>query len=501
MKGKVYLIGAGPGDYELLTLKGKRLISEADVVVYDRLASSKYLNLAKEDAKLIYVGKKSSNHVMKQEEINSVLVEEAKKGNVVARLKGGDPYVFGRGGEECQELIKNKVEFEVVPGITSAIGGLCYGGIPITHRDYNSSFHVITGHFKDENKDHDWDAIVKLNGTIVFLMGVSNLEKITKNLIKYGMDKSTNIALVQWATRSYQKVAVGTLSTIVDEVKKKNISSPSIIVVGEVVKLQSQLNFFNPEKEDLFGKNIVVTRARAQSSNMVRKLEKLGARVIEVPTIKISEVNNCETNTFFESFKEHDAVVFTSSNSVDMFFKKLRRSDYDVRILSDKTIYSMGSGSSDELGKYMVKADYLPDRYISESLCEKIEDTLPNDSKIFIPRAMETRGYLTERLNKNYLVKEEVVYKNTIGDVSDTDLEFLNNLDIDYVTFTSSSTVKNYFKIIEKESIVESKKLKYVTIGPATSQTLESYGHFDYLQAEMYDIDGVIEKILFDSNK
>ncbi|MCT4631171.1 MAG: uroporphyrinogen-III C-methyltransferase [Firmicutes bacterium] len=494
MTGKVYLIGAGPGDYELLTLKGHRLLKEVDVIVYDRLASSKYLSLAKEGAKLIYVGKKSSNHYMKQEDINQVLVQQAQAGKTVARLKGGDPYVFGRGGEECQELLKNNIEFEVVPGITSAIGGLCYGGIPITHRNFNSSFHVITGHLKDDTSKHDWSSIAKLNGTIVFLMGVSNLQKITDKLKVNGMDPSTDVALVQWATRSYQKVAVGNLNTIVEEVKKKDISSPSIIVVGKVVSLQKQLNFFNPEDKELYGKNIVVTRSRAQSSQMVSMLENLGARVIEAPSIRISEIRDNQLEAEFENIRNYHALIFTSSNSVKIFFDKLTRLKLDIRCLWGVKIYSMGSGTTKELNEYGLRPDFEAEKYVSESLCDKVENTLDLGAKILIPRAKKAREYMIDRLGKNYDINEIKIYENIVGDISESDYEFLSTIDIDYITFTSSSTVNNFHNLIKDRNIILPITAKNISIGPITSKTLASKG-YTYIQSEKYDIDGVIDTI------
>ena len=274
MSGKVYLVGAGPGDYKLLTLKALDCIKEAEVIVYDRLANPQYLELARPDAELIYVGKASSNHTMTQDEINEVLAVKAKEGKVVTRLKGGDPYVFGRGGEEGEYLLERNIAFEVVPGITSAIGGLCYAGIPITHRDYTPSFHVVTGHLKDETNDTiNWNALAAMNGTIVFLMGLSNLHKICTNLMAEGMNPNTPAAVINWATRPNQKVATGTLVTLEEEVKKAGLTSPSLIVVGEVVRLREKLNFF--ENRPLFGQNIMVTRSRTQSSDLKAKLIEL----------------------------------------------------------------------------------------------------------------------------------------------------------------------------------------------------------------------------------
>ena len=293
MKGKVYLVGAGPGDYKLLTLKGLECIKKADVIVYDRLANKNYLKEAKENCEFIYVGKASSNHTLPQDDINRVIADKAKEGKIVTRLKGGDPYVFGRGGEEGELLKEEGIEFEVVPGITSAIGGLCYAGIPITHRDYASSFHVITGHLRDDDKENpeiNWNALANTNGTLVFLMGVANLQKISSNLIKEGKSKDTPVALISWATRSNQRVITSTLENVYETAVMENVKPPTLIAVGDVVELRDKLNFF--ESKPLFGKNVIVTRSRTQSSSLVSKISDLGGNPIEVPTIKIEKIEN-----------------------------------------------------------------------------------------------------------------------------------------------------------------------------------------------------------------
>ena len=293
MKGKVYLVGAGPGDYKLLTLKGLECIKKADVIVYDRLANSNYLKEAKSNCEFIYVGKASSNHTLPQEDINRVIADKAKEGKIVTRLKGGDPYVFGRGGEEGQLLKEEGIDFEVIPGITSAIGGLCYAGIPITHRDHASSFHVVTGHLRDDDKENpeiNWNALANIRGTIVFLMGVANLKKISENLIKEGKSKDTPVALISWATRYNQRVITSTLEDVYETAVRENVKPPTLIAVGSVVELRDTLNFF--EKKPLFGKNIMVTRSRTQSSSIVEKIMDLGGNPIEIPTIKIEKIEN-----------------------------------------------------------------------------------------------------------------------------------------------------------------------------------------------------------------
>nr|WP_201260043.1 uroporphyrinogen-III C-methyltransferase [Tissierella sp. P1] len=340
MKGKVYLIGAGPGDPGLITLKGSSYLKEADVVVYDRLASPRLLEDIKEGCRLIYVGKASKDHTKTQDEINEIIFQEANKGNIVARLKGGDPYVFGRGGEEAEYLYDRGIDFEVVPGVTSAIGGLAYAGIPITHRGIATSFHVITGHLKDENEELDWKALTALKGTLVFLMGVSNLQKITESLLKHGKSKETPVAIINWGTTPRQRVLEGNLSNIYEKALKEKIKPPSLIAIGDVVSLREKLNFY--EKKPLLGENIVVTREKAHAIDTIKKIEKLGGNVISFPTIKLEEITpNKELEEAIKNISKYSYIVFTSVTGVDIFFKKLLELE-DIRTLAGIKIAAVG---------------------------------------------------------------------------------------------------------------------------------------------------------------
>ncbi|MGB3366221.1 MAG: uroporphyrinogen-III C-methyltransferase, partial [Acidaminobacteraceae bacterium] len=339
MKGKVYLIGAGPGDEGLITAKGLSILKEADVIVYDRLANPSLLNNAKDNVELIYVGKASSDHTLTQDEINQVIVDKAKEGKIVARLKGGDPYVFGRGGEEGEYLLENGLNFEVVPGITSAIGGLAYAGIPITHRDYASSFHVFTGHFKDDDRDHNWKSVSKLKGTLVFLMGLANIGKITDNLMEHGYDKDQKAAVIMEAARPTQRVVTGTVETIARVAKENKIKSPALVVIGGVVNLHGKLS--SPLDGPLRGKTVLVTRARKQSSSMVEKLKRDGANVIELPAIKINEiVSNEDFKNISNKLNEYSHIVFTSVNGVRIFMDKLIENGMDSRKLANAIVVS-----------------------------------------------------------------------------------------------------------------------------------------------------------------
>ncbi|WP_102398841.1 uroporphyrinogen-III C-methyltransferase [Haloimpatiens massiliensis] len=496
MKGKVYLIGAGPGDYELLTLKGLNCIRKADIVVYDRLANDSFLKETKAGCEFIYVGKESKNHTKTQDEINEIIAEEALEGKTVARLKGGDPYVFGRGGEEGEFLLEKGVDFEVVPGITSAIGGLCYAGIPITHRDYASSFHVITGHLKEEDKELNWEALAKLDGTLVFLMGMANLQNICNNLIEQGKCKDTPVAIINWATRPEQKVVTATLETIYEVVQREGIKPPSLIVVGGVVALRDKLNFF--EKKPLFGKNIVVTRARTQSSKLVEELKSLGADVVEFPTIKIKEIiPNEQLDNSIRCLKEYSYVVFTSINGVNIFFKRLMNLGFDSRVFGGTKIVAIGSSTAKELTKYGLIADIVPDKFVAEELFKELENVITKEDKVLIPRASEAREILVEKLSKLCFVKEVKIYDTVAGEGKrEKIIELLKDGKIDYITFTSSSTVKNLVKILGEKNLSLLDGVKLMSIGPITSKTIEEFGLKVYREAEEYTISGLVHSLL-----
>ena len=496
MKGKVYLVGAGPGDYKLITLKGREAIEAADVIVYDRLASPNLLKFKKKDCELIYVGKKSSDHTKTQDEINDIICQEALEGKIVTRLKGGDPYVFGRGGEEGQYLIDRGVDVEIIPGITSAIGGLAYAGIPITHRDYASSFHVITGHLKDESNELDWDVLAKLKGTLVFLMGMSELQKITANLIENGMKSTTPVAVINWATTDKQKVAVGNLEDIYEVTQRKGLTSPSIIVVGDVVKLREDLNLF--ETKPLFGKKVIVTRARSQSSKMTEKIYQLGGSPIELPVIKIKDLS--DDLTIIEEIKkvgEYNYLIFTSQNGVKLFFERFFSLGLDVRALSGVKIVAIGKATAKELEGFYLHADIVPDKYIAEGIYDELKDILKPEDKILLPRAKETRDFLVEELSKLAEVKEIKIYETILGEGTKKVEEvksLLEKKEINYITFTSSSTVKNLVKILGNTDLLKDQKL--ISIGPITSNTVKEFGLDVYGEAEKYDIDGVLKVIL-----
>lgn len=501
MKGKVYLVGAGPGDYKLLTLKGLESIKKADVIVYDRLANKDYLKEAKENCEFIYVGKASSNHTLSQDDINKVIVNKAKEGKVVTRLKGGDPYVFGRGGEEGEVLRNEGVEFEVVPGITSAIGGLCYAGIPITHRDYASSFHVITGHLREDYKDNpeiNWNALANTNGTLVFLMGVANLQKISLNLIKEGKSKDTPVALISWATRHNQTVITSTLENVYEEALKSNIKPPTLIVIGEVVRLREKLNFF--ESKPLFGKNIIVTRSRMQSSSLVSKISDLGGNPIEIPTIKIDKIeNNTELENEIKNISDYTYLVLTSKNAVEIFFNKLYEMNLDSRALANLKICAVGSATAKEIKNNGINPDIVPEKFVAEYLFEELKSVLKSTDKVLIPRAKNARDFLVNKISEICSVKEVHIYETVLNNIKkDEILKELNSLEEKYITFTSSSTVTNFVDIIGMDNIDKLNKLKVISIGPITTETAKNIGINVYREANISTIEGMVDCIIND---
>lgn len=496
MKGKVYLIGAGPGDPDLITLKGLSYLKKADVVVYDRLASPKLLDHIKRDAKLIYVGKASKNHIKTQDEINEIIYQEAKDGNLVVRLKGGDPYVFGRGGEEGIYLYDRGIEFEVVPGVTSAIGGLCYAGIPITHRDIATSFHVITGHLKDEEEELDWKSLSALKGTLVFLMGVSNLKNISKNLMKNGKCKDTPAAIINWGTTSNQKTVVGRLSNIYDKAIEESIKPPSLIVVGDVVGLREKLNFF--ENKPLLGKNIVITREKSHASETINKIEELGGNVISFPTIKVEKISpNEELDKSIINITNYSYLIFTSVNGVNIFFQRFFQLGMDIRTLANIKIAAVGSKTAAAMGKYGINPEIVPNEFVAEGLIDELSKVLSKEDNVLIPRAKIGRNELIDELSQIATINDLKIY-HTVKDEENKEkiMDILNDLDSYYLLFTSSSTFTNFSEILKEDVGPALEKGKIISIGPITTKTIEEAGYSVYKQAKEYTIDGILELLI-----
>lgn len=499
-KGKVYLIGAGPGDPGLITVKGMECIKKADVVVYDYLAAPALLKYARKDAQIIYVGKKGGDHTMTQDKINELLADKGKQGLVVARLKGGDPFIFGRGGEEAETLIDAGIPFEIVPGVTSAVAAPAYAGIPLTHRDYTSAVSLITGH-EDPSKNETnikWDTFARSGSTLVFLMGVKNLPNIREKLLANGKSSDTPVALVRWGTTTKQQTVVGTLENIVEKVAEANLKSPAIIVVGDVVSLREKMQWF--EKRPFHGKRVVVTRARAQSSDLIATLTGLGATCIEIPTIKVvPPADNTPLKNAIADLKSYEWVVFTSVNGVKSFFDTLFETGKDVRDMGHLKCACIGPVTKEELMTHGIVSDILPESYRAESVADAFSGMDIKGKKILLPRAKEARTILPEELAKMGAVVDEVTAYVTeqVTDGKNELIELLENHQIDMVTFTSSSTVKNFKALLPEDKFAQLMEgVKVACIGPITSDTAQMEGMMPDIIATEYTIPGLVQAMV-----
>lgn len=499
-KGFVYLVGAGPGDPGLFTIKGKSVLEKADVVVYDRLVSSQILNWAPSNAELIYVGKVSGNHALPQDDINALLVRKAKEGKIVVRLKGGDPFLFGRGGEEALYVKEHGINFEIVPGITSAIAVPAYAGIPVTHRDNTSSLHIVTGHEKPGKQESsiNWQQLAKGVGTIVFLMGVENLEYITQSLMNNGKSPNTPIALIRWGTLPEQEVLTGTLENIAEKVKNANFKPPAVIVVGEVVNLRESLSWV--ENKPLWGKRIIVTRARAQASALVEKISELGGLPIEFPTISIEKEENYVTLlNAFKNISNYDWLIFTSVNAVEIFFEEFRKVNMDIRDLKGIKVCAIGPATRESLEKRGIIVDTMPDEYRAEGIIEELRDKIQPGQWVLLPRARGARSLLPEAIKEwGAHVNEVFIYKAVAEKrVSKEMFEDIITGNVDFITFTSSSTVHNFVNIVGLDNALRiNKKTKIACIGPITAKTAKEVGLSIDVVAKDYTIDGLIAAII-----
>lgn len=496
-KGKVYLIGAGPGDPGLLGLKAKECLETADAVVYDRLADPRIIEFCRKDAEMVYVGKASANHTMRQPDINKLLVKLAAEGKTVARLKGGDPFVFGRGGEEAIELLEAGLPFEFVPGVTSAIAVAEYAGIPVTHRHVATSFAVITGH-EDPTKGEstiNWKGLATAVDTLVFLMGVENIERISSQLIANGRSADCPAAVIRWGTRPEQRTLITTVGKAAADVKATGMKPPAIFLVGEVVKLREQLQWF--DNKPLFGKTVIVTRARAQASALTKKLEAQGARVLEVPAIKI--VPPADFAPLDKAIAEIDTykwLILTSVNGVEYFFNRLQKAGKDSRALCGVKIAAIGSATAEALKGYGITADLIPSAYKAEELADALaEDTKAGD-KLLLARAKVARNVLPERLRALGAQVDVVAAYETVTDCQNKEelLEALESVEASVVTFTSSSTVTNLLDVLgDKKDLLN--KVALAAIGPVTAETLEKNGLKPAISAAEYTIDGLMTAI------
>ncbi len=495
---KVYLIGAGPGDPGLLTLKAKRVLEQADVIVYDYLANDHFLGYARPEAEIIYVGKKGGDHTLTQDKINQLIVDKAKEGKVVARLKGGDPYIFGRGGEEAEELLEAGVPFEEIPGISSTVAGPAYAGIPLTHRDFSSSVSLVTGHEDPDKPEsaHNWKALVDSANTLVFVMGMKNLPDISKKLMAAGMPGDMPAALIRWGTTAKQRSLVSTVSEIPAEAVRQGFSAPCVIVVGKVVTLRDKLNWF--EKRPLFGKTVVVTRAREQASGLAHSLGELGAEVIQFPTIEITRLPDySEVNAAINALASYDWVIFTSVNGVKHFWTELRGQNKDARAFKNCRIAAIGPATAEALLERGLLADFVPDSYVAEGVVAGLQNLGMGGKRILLPRAKVARDVLPDELRKSGASVDILpVYETKPGAAKrDEVLKRLEKNEIDCVTFGSSSTVENFLSLIPADLLKAHPEAKLASIGPITSKTLEKNGLKADIEGNEFTIPALVESI------
>ena len=484
-KGKVYIMGAGPGDLELLTLKGKRAIEEADCIVYDRLINLRILDFAKKDAEMIYLGKGNTEGGVIQDEINRTIVTKALEGKTVARVKGGDPFVFGRGGEEIQSLFDNGISFEVIPGITSSISVPAYAGIPVTHRGVARSFHVFTGHTMEDGTWHNFEAIAKLEGTLVFLMGIKTLPIIVNDLVKNGKDPKTPVAIIEKGATADQRVTVGTLENIIEKAKERKIVPPAITIIGEVVNLRETFKWF--EDKNLFGKKILVTRDKNQAGEFSNKIEKMGGVAVELPFIEIESVLSKVTS---EDLKEYSALLFNSPNGVREFMKKID----DIRSLAHLKIGAVGSKTKELLEEYKIKADFMPEEYMVSKLAElSLEYTKPGEKILIITSDISPCD--TDKFNSMYDREFHKIVAYNTKKITREKKEVCDALNkVEVVTFLSSSTVDAFYASIDGD-LECVKNIKFASIGPVTSETMRKYGFSVDYEAKVYDINGILDAL------
>ncbi|GDY20123.1 hypothetical protein LBMAG56_14680 [Verrucomicrobiota bacterium] len=499
----VYLVGAGPGDAGLLTLRGAELLRQADVVVYDALVNADLLRLAPKSAEIIYGGKRASDHAIPQAELNQLLVTKAAEGKCVVRLKGGDPYVFGRGGEEAEELAAAGIPFEVVPGISSIIAAPNYAGIPLTHRDFCSSFTVITGH-EDPTKPEsslDWARLAKTPGTLVVLMGVERIRSIAAQLIAHGRAATTPVAMIRWGTTGRQQSIAGTLADIADIVEKEKFTAPAVTIIGGVVSLRDRLNWF--ETRPLFGRRIVVTRTREQASELSRQLAERGAEVLEIPTIKIAPPT--QRQLLVEALAElgtYDWVVFTSPNGVTAFFEYFLKAFPDIRDLGGVKFAAVGPGTAAKLKELHLHVDVMPEKYVTAAIAKAMNDFASVENvKVLLLRAEVANPDLPKELAALGAIVDDVPCYQTVPETEDVNGAVARLLEAgaDWITFTSSSTVENFHARFDLPKLLQQfPATRLASIGPETSKAIRALGLEPFLEARPHTIDGLaaaLEKV------
>ena len=494
-KGICILAGAGPGDLGLVTLKVRDEVERADVIIYDALCNPEILKWAPATAEIIYAGKRANQHALKQDETNALLIQKTGEGKRVVRLKGGDPFVFGRGGEEAEELVKAGLRFEIVPGISSVIAAPAYAGIPVTHREHTAQFTVFTGH-EDPTKPEsnlDYAGLAKNPGTKIMLMGVERIGIVAQELIKHGARADLPVALVRWGTTGRQETLVGQLDNIAKKVAEVGFKAPAVCIMGDVVSLREKLNWF--EKRPLFGKRIVVTRTRKQAGALSSKLRELGADVIELPTIRIEPPKDqLEFGQLVQDAHAYDWLIFTSPNGVEAFFEMFYRIFKDAREIGGVRIAAIGPATAAKVREYHLSVDLQPEEYVAESVVAafKKEGDVEN-LRILIARAEVARDVLPESLSKLGAIVDVAVAYRTVPETNDVSggMARFRDEGADLVTFTSSSTVENFLAL----KLPMPAGLKVASIGPVTSKTARDHGLTVDAEAKVFDIPGLIAAI------
>ena len=494
--GVVYLVGAGPGDPGLMTRRSLDLIADADAIYYDRLIPPGALDGAREDAELIYVGKQPGVPSVPQAEIGERLIEAARAGRSVVRLKGGDPFVFGRGGEEGEALREAGVEFEVVPGVTAGVAATAYAGIPVTHRDDASAVAFVTGHEDPEKAETalDWDALAAFPGTLVFYMGVKRLGENAASLIASGRDAAEPAAAIERGTWAGQRTVSATLGTIAEAVEREAIKAPALIVVGAVAARREALAWL--ERRPLHGRTVVVTRARAQASGLAKTLRDLGANAVELPAIRIEpRIDDAEVRAAATAIADYDLVCLTSPNGVKLLFEALAAAGRDARALAGATVAAIGPGTARALAAHGIAADIVPERFVAEALVEALADVGVEGKRVLVARAAEARDVLPDALRERGGNVDVVALYETVREPPD-DAAVAAARDADYVTFTSSSTVTNLTEALGDRF---PSKARVVSIGPITSNTVREAGLEVAIEADRHDVDGLLTALLADA--
>jgi uroporphyrinogen III methyltransferase/synthase len=500
-KGAVYLVGAGPGDPGLLTVRGAELIGRADVVVYDGLVNRDLLRLAPGTAEVIYGGKHGTRTPVPQDELNRLLVLKAKEGKTVVRLKGGDPYIFGRGGEEAEHLADAGVPFAVIPGVSSLSAVPNYAGIPLTHRDFSSCFTVLTGHESPEKEesDLDWARVAAAPGTKVVMMGLRQIRQIARTLVERGLNSSTPVVMIRWGTTGRQQVIEGTLNTIADVAEQTRFGAPSITVIGDVVKLRSKLNWF--EKRPLFGQRVVVTRARQQATELSQSLQELGADVVEIPTIKIVPPENKEDlKDALLSLHEYDWVVFTSPNGVTSFFDYFFKGFDDLRDIGGVRIAAVGPGTAARLRELHLKVDLTPEEALSAKIAAAFESYQSIENlRVLLLRAEVANRELPQALEKLGAIVDDVPVYRTVAETEDPQGVAASLLEegAHWLTFTSASTVEHFHARFDLPAFLQRHAAtRLATIGPETTKALQGLHLSPAVEAKPHTIEGLIDGVV-----